>query len=107
MRLERELQRLLGRGILRGLGLGGQQHRPPAIGDVLVDEVLPLGDRQRIERALPVAGAALQIEQRLHGPVELGVELERALGELARRLLLALAPRFEEQAAQAQLLGVG
>ena len=64
-------------------------------------------DRQRVERALPVAGPALQIEQRLDRPVELGVELQRALGELARGLLLALALGLEEQAAQAELLGVG
>ena len=74
---------------------------------VLSIELLPPADRQRVERALPVAGPALQIEQRLDRPVELGVELERALGELARGLLLALALGLEEQAAQAELLGVG
>ena len=75
--------------------------------DRLVDQAVAAGDGERVERALPVAGAALQVEQRLDRPGELRVERQRALGELARGLRLALALRFQEQAAQAELLGVG
>ena len=107
MRLLRQLERLVGSAILGRLRLRDQQHRAPAIGDGLVDAALPPSDGQGVERALPVAGPALQVEQRLDRPVELGVELERALRELARRLLLPLALGLQEQAAQAELLGVG
>ena len=51
-------------------------------------------------------GAALQFEQCLHRPVELGIALQGALGELARGFRLALALGFQEQAAQAELLGI-
>ena len=107
VRLLRQLQRLVGVGILQRLGLGRQQHGAAAGGGRLVDEVLAPRDGQRVERALPVLGAALQIEQRLDRPVELGIELQRALGELARGFLLALALGLQEQAAQAELLGLG
>ncbi len=52
------------------------------------------------------AGPALQVEQRLDRPGELGIEPQGALGELALYLVLALAAGFEKQPAQAELLGV-
>ena len=55
---------------------------------------------------MPIAGPALQIEQGLHRPGELGIELQGALGELARGLRFAFALGLEEEAAQAELLGV-
>ena len=75
MRLLRQLEGLVGRRILGRLRLRDEQHRAPAIGDGLVDAALPASDGQRVERALPVAGPALQVEQRLDRPVELGIEL--------------------------------
>ena len=64
-------------------------------------------DGERLQRAGPIRLAALQIEQRVDRPGELGVERDGALGKVARGLRLALALRLEEKAAQAQLLGVG
>ena len=105
VRLLCQLEGLVGCHVLSGLRLRGQQHCASAVGDGLVDCALPPPDRQGVERTRPVAGSALQVEQRLDRPVELRVEFQRALGELAR-CLLALALGLEEQAAQAELLGV-
>ena len=71
MRLAGQLERLVGARFLRRLRLRGQQHGAAAVGHGLVDQVVALADRQRVERALPVLGPALQIEQRLDRPAEL------------------------------------
>src|SRR5262249_23607501 len=75
--------------------------------DGLVDQTVALANRQRVERAFPIFCSALQVEQRFEGPGKPRVELERPLGELARRLPLALALGLQKEAAQAQLLGIG
>ena len=62
MRLLRQLQRLVGRTVLGCLRLRGQQHGTAAVRRGLVDQVLTARDLQRIERRLPIAGAALQVE---------------------------------------------
>ena len=73
MRLARQLEGLVGGRILRRLRLRGEQHGAPAGGHRLVDQVVALRHRQRVERGLPVLGLALQIEQRLDRPGELRV----------------------------------
>ena len=103
---ERKVERLVGAGILGRLRLGGEQHGAASLGHRLVDQAVAATDRKGVERALPVAGMALQIEQRLHRPAELGVERQGTLRELPRGLRLAFALRLEEQAAQAELLGI-
>ena len=50
---------------------------------------------------------ALQIEQRVDRPGKLRVERHRALGEMPRSVDFAFALRLEEEAAQAELLGIG
>ncbi len=64
-------------------------------------------DGQRLERALPVARAALHVEQRMHRPGQRRVQRHGACRILLSRLHLALAARFEEQAAQAEQTGFG
>ena len=91
----------------RHLRLGSQQHRATAIGNGLVDEVVALGQGQRVQGASPQLGAALQIENRLQRPAQARVERQSALGELARGFLVAFALGLQEQPAQAELLGVG
>src|SRR6516164_1232698 len=100
MRFARELQRLVGGTVLGCLRLRRQQHGAAPGRDRLVDQIVTLANRQRVERALPIPRAALQVEQRLDGPGKPRVELERPLGELARRLPLALALSLQKEAAQ-------
>ncbi len=69
--------------------------------------VVGAGDGERVERALVIAGARLQVEQRIDAPAKLGIALDRLLGERAGRLVVVAAPRFEEQTAQAEQLGLG
>ncbi len=66
-----------------------------------------LASVERFERAGPVGLLALQVEQGIRRPAELRVQAERPLGVLAGGFPLALALGLEEQAAQAELLGVG
>ena len=100
-------KRLVGVGILERLGLCRQQHRAAASGGRLVDDVLAARDFERMQCGGPILRAALQLEKGFDRPAELGVALQRPLGELAGRFVLALALGFEEQAAQAELLGLG
>ena len=103
----RQLQGLVGVGILERLGLGRQQHRAAASGGRLFDDVLAARDFERMQCSGPILRAALQLEQRFDWPAQLGIALQRPLGELAGRFVLALALGFEEQAAQTELLGLG
>src|SRR5262249_21124529 len=106
MRFERQFERLIRAGVLARLCLSREQHGTTAPRHAAIDQTIAAADSERLERALPVAGMALQVEQRFHRPAELGVECYRALGELPRGLRLTFALRFEKQAAQAELLRI-
>src|SRR6478735_1977537 len=75
--------------------------------EFLVDVAVLASDGKRIQGSAPVSLLALQIEQGVDGPSELGVEADGAFGELPRSLCLTLMLGFEEKAAKAELLGIG
>ena len=103
---EREVQGALGVGFLGCLRLGGEQHGAAAVCLRPIDVAVLARYGESLERTLPVAVAALQVEQRIRCPGELGIERHGPLCEVARRLGLVLALSFEEQAAQTELLGI-
>ena len=107
MRFERQVECALRIALFDGLRLRRQQDGATAIGGGALDVAVLAGNGDGLQGAVPVGVAALEIEQCIHRPGQFGVEPHGALGEMARGLRLGLALRFEEQAAQAELLGVG
>ena len=71
--------------LLERLRPGREQDGPPARRVGLVDEIVAARDRQGFQRARPVAGPALQIEQRVDRPAEPGIARKGALGRVRRR----------------------
>ena len=59
-----------------------------------------------IERARPVAGDGAEFQYRLPGPGRRGAVLRRLLGVDFRGVSVVAAPRLDEQAVQAEQLGV-
>ena len=84
-----------------------EQDGTTAIGLRTLDVPVLSGDRDGLQGTSPVTFPALQVEQPIDRPGELGIERHGALGEVPRRFFLGFALRLEEQAAQAELLGVG
>ena len=73
--------------------LGGQQHGAAAERHVLVDMAVLPGDGERVERALPIAGARLHVEQRVDAPGERADRACTACSASARAASMSL-PRF-------------
>ena len=91
---------------LGGKRLRGQQHRALALVVGLVDQAVAAVAIERGKRAGPVAGRAAEFERRLPGPAERGRGVGGLLGIGARRGHVLAALRFDEEAAQAEQLGV-
>ena len=96
MRFERQAKAALRITLLSRLRLGRQQHRAAAICRGFVDEAMLLGKGQRLHGGGPVFRLAMQIEQCVHGPAQLWIESQCALGKLTGCFRLAFALRFQE-----------
>ena len=107
MRFERQVQGAFGIVFFGGLRLRGEQHGAAAVGGRALDVAVLAGDADGLQRTGPIVVAALQVEQAIDRPGELRVERDGAFGKVAGGISLMLALRFEEEAAQTQLLGVG
>jgi hypothetical protein len=64
-------------------------------------------DGERVERAFPISGASLQIEQSIDAPGKLRIALHRLLGKRLRRGIVVPALGFEEQSAHPEQMGLG
>ena len=71
MRFERQVQCALGIALLGGLRLRGEQHGAAAIGSWALDVAVLAGDGDGLQRAGPIAVAALQVEQGIDRPGKL------------------------------------
>ena len=79
-----------------------QEHRLQRAALVGGDDLAPLAGLERLLRRLPLADLRLHVEQRMHHPRRLRLQLEGALGIGQRLGLIALAQRLADQAAQAE-----
>jgi hypothetical protein len=102
MRLQCQIDGAGGVGLLQILRLRRQQHGAAAVEDAPVDVTVVARRDQGLQRTLPLAGAALHIEQRMDGPRQGRIELNRTGRILACRFHLAFAAGFEEQTPQAE-----
>ena len=84
-----------------------QQHGAAAQRQVGLDMAIGAGDGERVQRAGEIAGSRLQVEQGIDAPGKSRIALDRLIGERAGRFVVVAAPRFEEQPAQPQQLGLG
>ena len=107
MRLQRQVQGALRISFLGGLSLRGEQNGAAAVSLCALYMSVLASDSDGFQGAGPIAFAALQVEQCVDRPGEFRVEGDGAFGEMTRGLGLALALRFEKEATQAELLGVG
>ena len=98
MGLERERERLFGIVLLKRLSLGGKKNGTTPVGRRPIHVSMPLGERKRSKRPVPVASVTLQVEERLHRPRQFRIEPQRSLGELTLRLALAPGPRSDRSA---------
>ena len=83
-----------------------EQHRALAAVGILVDQPAAAVALQRLERARPVAVGAVEIERRLSGPGERRRRLGGLLGITAGGGHIVAPLRLDEQAVQAQQLGL-
>src|SRR6185369_9051038 len=84
-----------------------EKHSTTAHRDIRLDVPVLAGDGERIERALEVAGARLQIEQCIHAPGKLRITTHRLFGESLGRGIVIAALRFEEESAYAEQMRLG
>ena len=105
--LARQRQRIGGIAVaFGGAAALDQQQRFQRAALVGGDDLAPLAGLERLLCRLPLADLGLHVEQRMHHPRRLRLQLEGALGIGQRLGLIALAQRLADQAAQAEEGGV-
>ena len=82
----------------------GEQHGAAAERHLCLDIAVLAGNGERGERAFPIAGAGLHVEQRVDAPACARIGVHRLLGEGAGSVVVVAALGLEEQAAQAEKL---
>src|SRR5262249_6002050 len=84
----------------------GQQYRATALQCLAVEMLVRAHERESLQRALPVPTAALHIKEGVNRPGQRRIERCGTLGELLGREQRIFVTRLQEQAAQAEELGI-
>ena len=105
MGFKRQRQRFVAHIVFGVLSFGGKQHSAFAVDHGLAEVAIFLRKIERQQCCVPVLLFALLLEERVRRPSKFRIGLEGTTRKLARCFALAFALGFEEQSAQAELLG--